>query len=496
MLRALFVSLAFLVFCQTTFSQSIYLPINRWQNLKVTQYLLETDSLLHNEIQPFTTFSTNIDREKHKEILGIRPRRTWFGRKLKSENLVEFKNKDLFFTFDILYDLKAGSDDFSIDRTYQNTRAFMVNGEINKKVSFFTSFYENQARYPLFIANYVNKYDVVPGNGRVKKLGASEFDFAMSSAMLNIDLKKWFNIQLGHHKNFIGNGYRSLLLSDNAFNYPHLKLIFKSPNKKWVYQNIYASLINLTRLPATTSSEPQFERKAATFHYLSFRPNKFLSVGLFEGNIWQRRNSEGTIPFNFNYLNPLMFFNSTLSGFDKHQTNNTLGLNFSVNPINNLQLYGQYAIGEFSKFSKGFQVGLKYNKSLIIGDISILTELNQADQNLYNGTNNLNYNHYNQPLAFVPITSNKELVVLVDYSLMDFFIATKYSRGTQNDFSIEVREFVRGEFGYLFNPLTGLKLSVSYTGRTNFDTSADTFGDANWFSVNFSTTINRVFSDF
>ncbi len=496
MTRAWFASLLFLGFGNELFAQNIFMPINRWQNLKVTQHLLESDSLIHSEIQPYTTFTTQIDREKYKQILRVKPRRTWIGRKLKSENLVEFKNEEFFLTFDLLGDLQAGQDDFTTENTFQNTRLAVFNGEINSKVSFFTSFYENQGVFPNFVSSYIKTYNVVPGNGRVKSFGVSGFDYAMASAMVNFNINSWFNFQFGHHKNFIGDGYRSILLSDNAFNYPHLKLIFKSPDKKWVYQNIYAALINLNRLPATTSSEPQFERKAATFHYLSYKPNKFFTLGLFEGNVWQRRTATETLPINYNFFNPIIFFNSAATGFNKHQTNNNLGVNFSINPVKNLQVYGQCLVGGFSNFTKGFQLGAKLNKQLIIGDVSFLAEINQTDPNLYNSAKGLSYQHYNQPLAFVPIISNNEINFLFDYNVKDFFIATQYSVGSNRDFSVKTREFVKGEVGYLLNPLNGLKISVSYTGRTVFDSTKDSFGDANWFALNFSSSLNRAFFDF
>jgi len=125
-----------------------------------------------------------------------------------------------------------------------------------------------------------------------------------------------------------------------------------------------------------------------------------------------------------------------------------------------------------------------------------LAEINQTDPNLYNSAKGLSYQHYNQPLAFVPIISNNEINFLFDYNVKDFFIATQYSVGSNRDFSVKTREFVKGEVGYLLNPLNGLKISVSYTGRTVFDSTKDSFGDANWFALNFSSSLNRAFFDF
>jgi hypothetical protein len=41
---------------------------------------------------------------------------------------------------------------------------------------------------------------------------------------VNINALNYFNITFGHDKNFIGNGYRSMFLSDNSAPYLFLKL--------------------------------------------------------------------------------------------------------------------------------------------------------------------------------------------------------------------------------------------------------------------------------
>ena len=49
---------------------------------------------------------------------------------------------------------------------------------------------------------------------------------------------KFFSVQFGHGKHFIGDGYRSLFLSDNSFNYPYLMI--QTDLGKIQYTNLYA----------------------------------------------------------------------------------------------------------------------------------------------------------------------------------------------------------------------------------------------------------------
>lgn len=476
-------------------AQQIFLPLNRQLILPVDQYINQQDRRLHTSSRPLTTFFTGVDRGEYEHILGLKKRKTWLGRKLKSENFVQLKTDDFFLTIDPLVDFSIVQDDFTAYRTYQNTRGIIFSGEVNQSVYFFTSFYENQAFFPQFLSRYVQANDVVPGNGRVKPFKTDGFDYSMASAMISFDLFEKLNVQFGHHKNFIGDGYRSLFLSDNAFNYPHLKLSYLSTNGRWLYQSIYASLINLNRLPATTSSEAQFERKAGTFHFLNYLPSNWLSIGLFEGVIWQTREAEGTLPFNANILNPILFFNSSVNGFDTHRTQNQLGLNLKVKPFNNNVVYAQYLVGGFGVAQQGYQVGWKWYNALGIKNLDFQAEFNEVNQALGQGVAPESYAHYQHSLSFVPITTPQEFLLFLDYQWSDFFISGKASIGGDAPGGLN-RRVVNGQVGYIVNPITWLNISVGFFQRQATIDVLDPFGNANWLTLNLSTRLHNRYFDF
>lgn len=60
----------------------------------------------------------------------------------------------------------------------------------------------------------------------------------MASGYVSYSSNKHFNFQVGHGKHFVGDGYRSLLLSDNALNYPYARIT--STFGKLQYTNLYA----------------------------------------------------------------------------------------------------------------------------------------------------------------------------------------------------------------------------------------------------------------
>ena len=79
-------------------------------------------------------------------------------------------------------------------------------------------------------------------------------------------------MELGHGRHFIGNGMRSLLLSDFSNNYFYLK--FNTRVWKLNYQNLFAELsaVSANQLPG----DLLLNKKYMASHYLSFRPRKTL----------------------------------------------------------------------------------------------------------------------------------------------------------------------------------------------------------------------------
>jgi hypothetical protein len=140
-----------------------------------------------------------------------------------------------------LLNLSLGYEQEDELNTFTNTRGFIIDGHIGSKVSFHTSFVENQSIFPNYIDSMIrtptNDY-VIPGQGRGRSYKESGFDYAKSSGYLSFQASKNFTLQFGHGKHFIGHGYRSLLLSDNAFNYPFLRL--QTSFGKFRYTNLYA----------------------------------------------------------------------------------------------------------------------------------------------------------------------------------------------------------------------------------------------------------------
>ncbi len=359
-------------------------------------------------------------------------KKNYFIRKLRRESLVRVQTKDFFLTLDPVLNFSIGLDleDSLNEKLINNSRGVLVRGNIGKRFSFESSFIENQSTFPNYLDAFADTFKVVPGQGRWKKFKSNGYDYAASQGTFTYSLLNNLSIQAGHGKHFIGSGYRSLLLSDNSFNYPYAQV--KIHSKKISYSIIYASLqvVDKVRKYNSNLNEPLFKKKSATYHYLVVSPIEKFSIRFFQATIFQVRDSAHPY-FNWNSLNPVIFSNAIQYGLNR-SPNVLLGADFSFTPIKSIQLYGQYFADDLSSNSaslrnkSGFQLGANYYNVFGIKNLLLQVEYNQVRPYSYaHSLPTQSYTHYGQSLAH-PLGANfKELVGFVNYRWKDFFIELK-----------------------------------------------------------------------
>ncbi len=193
---------------------------------------LYSDELSSNNDFPYLIIDTISDRK-------------WLGRKLFNENLIILNKKNIYLSIDPIFNFSTGTDlsDSLSTTLYTNTRGIKIEGVLGKNILFSTSFLENQARFPNYINTFIDNNGVVPGMGRVKSYKNGGYDYAIAMASISWKATDFLRIKFGNDKDFLGFGYRSVLLSDNAFSYPHLKLNFYFAKSKLKYTLNYAILL-------------------------------------------------------------------------------------------------------------------------------------------------------------------------------------------------------------------------------------------------------------
>jgi hypothetical protein len=330
-------------------------------------------------------------------------------------NLLEVNTKDFFLALNPILQLQLGKESDYDENLFLNTRGVSVRGLIAKKIGFSSFITENQERGPSFFYDKVNSLRAVPGTGFYKGFKGTGFDYFDARGYVTFNATKYIDFQLGYDKNFIGNGYRSLFLSDWGNSYLFAKI--NTRIWKFNYQNIFMELMPQFR----KSGDNLLPRKYAAMHHLSMNVTKWLNVGLFEGVIFGRQNH-----FDFQYLNPIIFYRH-IEGTVGSPDNAVAGLDFKANVANRLQFYGQFMLDEFvlkqvrnnptswvNKF--GIQAGVKYIDALGIKNLDLQLEMNRVRPFTYSHYDTIaNYTHYNQPLAH-PLGANfQEVIGIINY---------------------------------------------------------------------------------
>ena len=493
--------------------------------------------LMYDEVEPYYDFE-----EAQRRLL--KNKSSWFGRKLWNEHLAQYQAEDYWFTVDFGLDMEIGKDfeDPDFDFTYNNTREAIIQGGLGKNLSFYAVAYENQGRFAAYYNRYAESIRpdggdpaIVPGRGIAKPFMNEGYDYPVAEGYLSFSPGKFFNIQLGHGKNFIGDGYRSLLLSDNASPYPYLKLT--TTFWKLKYTNIWTSLRDVR--PEVTA-DGSFRTKYMASHYLSINATKRLNIGLFESVLWQNDNKRG---FDFNYLNPVIFYRAIEFSTGARGGNAIMGLSAKYKWSDRVNTYGQMIIDEFSsgdifggekswKNKLGFQLGVKYYDAFNIPNLYLQAEYNQVRPYTYShNTGVLNYGHNNQSMAHLWGANFREVIGIARYKQGRVYGNLKLIYGKRGfDFNdgkdnaayggdiyrsererpletgVEIGQgntaisfFSEVETGYIVNPATNLKIYASFIYRNfkpDVNTTAQFENSTAWVNFGLRTDIFNWYYDY
>ncbi len=464
-------------------SQFYNLPNEFFFNTLSQLQLARLDSeQLHSSIQPYIPFFNKkyeFVKDTHHVFKYITD--DVFLDKVFYDHLIHIKSKQGKFEFkvDPLLNIELGKAYYDTTKSQNissNTRGFIASGTIGKNFYFETMFAENQSFFPHYISNLSNQTNIVPGQGRYKTFKTTGYDYAFSSGFISCQPFKRLNIQLGHGKQKIGNGYRSLLLSDNSFNYPYLRITSEWLKGKLQYTNIYAVLMNLetggTKTPPNT--EALFQKKAVSIQYLSYNINKRFNIGLFQGMIWSAADSMNRQHLDWQYFNPVIFTNLGFYGLN-NKNNIVIGANANFKITQTISVYGQFMGDDFSNITKlgnafGYQLGAKYFNAFGIKNTMLQIEYNDVAEGSYNSsfgtTSNQSFSHYNQTLAYTP-GYGKELVVLADYKYQRFFLNAKLNVQwlTLHRFSLYQNTLAKVQVGYTINTGYNFNVSLGYNYR-------------------------------
>jgi hypothetical protein len=426
-LRAILILLPFSVFSQSTF-----LPQGDKVNILLDRLEIKSgDNPLFrfSKTRPFTrekTFSalgsysvskqplTKVDQYNLKRFLGsgteylsdsgrsviyASKKPVWKSFYKTPANMYEVHIKDFDLIINPVIQFAVAKENNNDETLYLNSRGLTLRGRIASKIGFWTYLTDNQEKDPLYVRDWVTRRKAVPGAGGYKPFKTTGYDYFDARGGITFNATKYIDITFGYDRNFIGNGHRSLMLSDVSNS--NLFLKFNTRIWKINYQNLFMELHNAD----DRIGDKLLGKKYAAIHHLDIALTKWLNMGLFEGVIFGRKDH-----FEFGYLNPIIFYRSI--EFQNGSFDNSLaGLDVKANVAKKFQFYGQLVLDEFilSEITKNrgywgnkwaIQVGAKYVDAFGIKNLDLQVEHNRIRPFTYSHNDSVaNYTHYNQPMA-------------------------------------------------------------------------------------------------
>jgi len=366
----------------------------------------------------------------------------------KQPDLLHFHTDDLFLVVNPVIYFHAAYERNQKDIRYINLRGVEARGRIGKRIGFYTMLGDDQEKQLSYIQAWESRNQASPGNDYfVLRSGVDDIFLARGYFDFNA-INDHLNVTFGYDKNFIGDGMRSLFLSDAGAAATFLRL--RSRLGKLHYQNLFMELFN----DYTRGYDRILPKKYATMHQINMNITPWLNLGIFESTIFAKADH-----FNAGYLIPVIFYRTlkqAAGGTDK----TALGINFKALALKKLQLYGQgyfnganiSTIGKGDWYNQyGIQLGLQYFNAFTLSNLDIRAEVNIVRPFTYAAQDSVsNYTHYNQALAHPMESSFAEWIGIARYQpLKKLCITAKgiiTSRGTDSSATVNFGNDIHKSF--------------------------------------------------
>lgn len=326
--------------------------------------------------------------------------------KLSIENYhqVNLKGKNGFWILNPVARIDYSKASSNEKDPFISTVGFDTRGFLFKKIAFNLYAAANTERLPGYLSNWVSRYRSVPGIGEYRSRSDGKVSYADIRGSLQTSVTRSIDLQIGYDRLFLGNGHRSLFLSDGNNSFPFLKI--NTRIWKLNFQSLYIKLS-----PQDGIVNKKDSKKYLRLNTLGIDATKWLNISFFDAVVIGRNSG-----FDLNYILPVTFLRA-MEQQSGSPDNAMFGMNIKANLSGKIQLYAQGLLDEF-KLSElkagngwwankyGYQIGAKYIDAFNINNLDLQVETNRVRPFTYTHFDSVsNYSHSNQPLAH-PLGAN------------------------------------------------------------------------------------------
>lgn len=528
----LLAALILLNFATVTFvsAQTEYQPYSYDFYQKLNAVLYSTHSNEHTALKP-SFMDDSLLKARYDSIMNYGSdgkQHSLLYQKLFNEHLIDYRGKGATFYADLLPDVGIGRDVSGNLNTNIAAIGAQLGGTIGNKLYYNVAGYESSAVFPEYLSTYISQVGIVPGQAKAYNYGTNGgYTWSYVTAVVSYTPVKYLNISAGDDKTFIGDGYRSLLLSDYASPYPFFKLTGTLGNVTYMAMWTYMDD------PAATSQYGIDRKKFGVFHYLDWNISKRLSFGFFENVIGFFTDDNGVKrPFDFNYINPIIILKPVNNSSDDPDKS-LLGATGKYKITDRITVYGQFALDEFvsrdffssdgaSDNKYAWQLGFRCTNLFGIKNLNGLVESNNAKPYTYSARSAIeNYSENGEPLAHPWGANFREVVGLLNYTYQRFDFSGEFDHGNygldenglnygKDIFQIYTNPaktlgnytgqglvtdmyYMEGKVAYILNPKYNLRIELGAILRNETN---DQFRDkTTWLTIGLRSSFREVYND-
>jgi len=362
-----------------------------------------------------STYTNLIEEQKMPQYKG------WISSRLFNDNWLRLSGKDYDITLDPYEGLSLGHETSINEEVWSNKRGLYFNARFGTKIKIHSYIQEGPIKPEPFISDYISATRIRPGEGEVHINGTGVFGRYLSFGGVEYKASKFIDVSFAHGKNFLGDGYRSLILSDVGPNYLFGKMDFHF-GEKVNYTAIVAEFIDFK----TNLIGDVLERKKyGSYHYLDIALSKNFHLTLSEAVMWGG-DSLARNTLELNYLNPFVVMRPIEYGLGSPDKV-LVGTGIKYLPSTSITLYGQFVLTEFffkeifagnnwwgNKYA--LQTGAKFHNFKFTKNLFFQLEYNHIRPFTYNSRSSLtSFSNTGQPLAHPSGSNLKEGVFIANY---------------------------------------------------------------------------------
>lgn len=300
-------------------------------------------------------------------------------------------------------------------------QGLFLSGNLGKKAGFELSAVLYEERFTSLSSTYTDSLSLISRFNRPLWVKGKVTGYGFIRGSIYWKPLQWLTFRAGNNKNFMGDGIRSLLLSENAAAYP----FFQTRLNIWKINYSHQVMFLRDLVPGMGSKR---FTKYSSQHTLSLNATKRLNVYIFEAVVWRKQDSLRYRGFDITYLNPFLFFRPV--EYNMGSPDNVLmGLGGKLRIGKKTYIYGQLMLDEFRlqeiKANNGwwankyaYQIGFKTYSLFKNHKSMLVAEYNQCRPYTYSHTYSLqNYGYLTQSLAHPQGSNFREAIAQFYLSL-------------------------------------------------------------------------------